>query len=148
MLISSLNLVDTLMVGRLGDNAIASVGVAGQLSFFINIVLFGVASGGAVFIAQYHGANDPKNIRRVFGLVLCINVPLALLMCGVCFFRAGSHGGGLYGRARDDRRGGAVPQNRVLCVYRRLAQSDDERCAPLHGEGAGCPCSPAWRRRC
>lgn len=86
MLISSLNLVDTLMVGRLGDNAIASVGVAGQLSFFINIVLFGVASGGAVFIAQYHGANDPKNIRRVFGLVLCINVPLALLMCGVCFF--------------------------------------------------------------
>lgn len=86
MLISSLNLVDTLMVGRLGDNAIASVGVAGQLSFFINVVLFGVASGGAVFIAQYHGANDPKNIRRTFGMVLCINVPLALLMCGVCFF--------------------------------------------------------------
>lgn len=86
MLISSLNLVDTLMVGRLGDNAIASVGVAGQLSFFINVVLFGVASGGAVFIAQYHGANDPKNIHRTFGAVLCINVPLALLMCGICFF--------------------------------------------------------------
>ena len=86
MLISSLNLVDTLMVGRLGDNAIASVGVAGQLSFFMNVVLFGVASGGAVFIAQYHGANDTKNIHRTFGLVLCINVPLALLICGVCFF--------------------------------------------------------------
>lgn len=86
MLISSLNLVDTLMVGRLGDNAIASVGVAGQLSFFMNIVLFGVASGGAVFIAQYHGANDVKNIRRTFGMVLCINVPLALCICGICFF--------------------------------------------------------------
>ena len=86
MLISSLNLVDTLMVGQLGDTAIASVGVAGQLSFFINVVLLGVASGGAVFIAQYHGANDTKKIHRTFGMVLCLNFPLALLMCGVCFF--------------------------------------------------------------
>lgn len=86
MLTSSLNLVDTLMVGRLGDHAIASVGVAGQLSFFINVVLFGMASGGAVFIAQYHGAGDRANIRRIFGAVLCMNVPLALLVCGVCFF--------------------------------------------------------------
>lgn len=55
LLTTSLSLVDTLMIGQLGDVSIAAVGIASQVAFFVNIAMFGIASGGAVFIAQYWG---------------------------------------------------------------------------------------------
>lgn len=37
---SSLNLVDTLMIGRLGENAIAAVGIANRLFFVYTLYLW------------------------------------------------------------------------------------------------------------
>ena len=42
LLTNSFQLVDTLMIGTLGDAAIGAVGVAGRVSFFAGIVIFGV----------------------------------------------------------------------------------------------------------
>ena len=44
LLTSSFTLVDTLMVGQLGDVSLAAVGMAGQWSWFLNMVLFGTNS--------------------------------------------------------------------------------------------------------
>ena len=35
LLTTSLSLIDTLMVGRLGDTAIAAVGIGSQIAFFL-----------------------------------------------------------------------------------------------------------------
>ena len=48
LLFSSFTLVDTLMIGALGDTPLAAVGMAGKWSWFFNIVLFGFASGAGV----------------------------------------------------------------------------------------------------
>ena len=69
LLFSSFTLIDTLMIGALGDTPLAAVGMAGKWSWFFNVVLFGFASGAGVFIAQYFGANDVRGIRRTYGLV-------------------------------------------------------------------------------
>lgn len=69
LLFSSFTLVDTLMIGALGDTPLAAVGMAGKWSWFFNIVLFGFASGAGVFIAQYFGAGDERGIHRTYGLV-------------------------------------------------------------------------------
>ena len=53
LLTSSFLLVDTLMVGQLGDVSLSSVGMAGQWSWLLNIVVFGICSGSSVFVAQY-----------------------------------------------------------------------------------------------
>ena len=58
LLTSSLNLVDTLMVGRLGEQAVAAVGAANQLSFILNFIMVGIAAGCGIFISQYNGKND------------------------------------------------------------------------------------------
>lgn len=79
LLMTSFRLVDTLMIGRLGDVSIAAVGLAGYASFFVELVTFGVASGSAVFLAQYHGAGNVKGIRRTFGVMLVCVVPVGLL---------------------------------------------------------------------
>ena len=68
LLTSSFTLVDTIMVGQLGDVALSSVGMAGQLSWLLNMVLFGICSGASVFISQYWGVFDTVNIKKTIGL--------------------------------------------------------------------------------
>lgn len=85
LLFSSFTLIDTVMVGRLGDLPLAAVGMAGKWSWFLNIVLFGCTSGAAVFIAQYFGANDHKGIHRTYGLmsILSLASGLIFMACGL-----------------------------------------------------------------
>jgi len=71
--------VDTLMVGQLGDLALSAVGMAGQFGWFLNMVLFGICSGAAVFIAQYWGAEDMPGIRRTYGIALLFALGVSAL---------------------------------------------------------------------
>ena len=79
ILISSFALVDTIMVGALGSTALAAVGMAGQWSWLLNLVLFGFNSGAAVFIAQFWGVKDEASIRKSFGLATLSAMSAALL---------------------------------------------------------------------
>ncbi len=79
LLMTSFRLVDTLMVGRLGDLSIAAVGLAGWASFLVELLAFGMSSGAAVFIAQYHGANNKAGILKTYGTMLLFMVPMGLL---------------------------------------------------------------------
>ncbi|MEZ4628901.1 MAG: MATE family efflux transporter [Eubacteriales bacterium] len=78
LLMTSFRLIDTLMVGRLGDVSIAAVGLAGWASFLVELLAFGMASGAAVFVAQYHGAGNREGILRTYGMMLVFMVPLGL----------------------------------------------------------------------
>lgn len=79
-LFSSLNLVGVLMIGQLGEAEVAAVGLAGQMSFLLNLTLFGVTSGAAMFTAQLWGRRDVVNIRRVLGFCLILGMGAALLL--------------------------------------------------------------------
>lgn len=74
LIFSSLGLVDGLMIGQLGEGAVAAVGVANQVFFLVQLLLFGITSGTAIFIAQYWGQKDLKRIQSVMGvsLLMCI----------------------------------------------------------------------------
>ena len=79
LLMTSFRMVDTIMVGRLGNVAIAAVGLAGWASFFVELLAFGMSSGAAVFVAQYHGANNREGMLRTYGMMLMFMVPLGLI---------------------------------------------------------------------
>lgn len=70
LVLASLNLVDTIIIGGLGESAIAGVGLANQYFFLLNLLLFGITSGSAIFTAQFWGIRDVRNIRRVLGICL------------------------------------------------------------------------------
>jgi putative MATE family efflux protein len=74
IILSSLNLVDNIIIGGLNAAAIAAVGLANQYFFLLNLVLFGICSGSSIFIAQFWGNRDIKNIKRVLGLCLITGV--------------------------------------------------------------------------
>ena len=61
----TLNLADTIMVGKVGENALAAVGAANQIYFIFGVVLFGVFSGAAVHAVQYWGIRDIVSLRKI-----------------------------------------------------------------------------------
>ena len=79
MLNTIVNLVDTMMIGRLGETAIAAVGLANKVFFVFSLLVFGVVSGSGVLAAQYWGNQDVKSIRKVTGLGVLIALTGALL---------------------------------------------------------------------
>lgn len=83
---ASLNMVDTMMIGKLGENAISAVGMANQLFFIFNLICFGICSGGSIFIAQYWGRKDVKNIRAVMGFLLMMVLGCAALFSVISIF--------------------------------------------------------------
>lgn len=74
MLNTTVNLVDTMMIGTLGATAIAAVGLANKVFFVFTLLVFGIVSGSGILAAQYWGSQDLKNIRKVLGLALLLAV--------------------------------------------------------------------------
>ena len=64
---ATLSMVDNIMVGFLGETELAAVGVGSQLFMVHYLVLFGILSGSATFMAQFYGTKDMGNIRKVIG---------------------------------------------------------------------------------
>lgn len=83
---SSLNMASVVIIGQKGEVAVAAVGLANQVFFLLNLVLFGVGSGTAIFTAQLWGKRDVPNIRKVLGLALKLQAGAALLFFGLAQF--------------------------------------------------------------
>ena len=79
LITASLNMIDVLMVGQLGETSVAALGLANQIFFLLILFLFGVTSGMSIFTAQYWGKGDVENIRRVLGICLAIALFVATI---------------------------------------------------------------------
>lgn len=86
LIMSSLTLIAVLFIGQLGETAVASVSLANQIFFLLNLMVFGVTSGCAIFIAQLWGKKDVHNIRRVVGVTIKLAIAAALFFTVVGFF--------------------------------------------------------------
>jgi putative MATE family efflux protein len=78
-LTSALNFVDVFMVGQLGEKEVAGVGIANQIHFLFLMFVFSIATGAAVFSAQYWGKKDIKNILSNLG----IGITFALIFSAI-----------------------------------------------------------------
>lgn len=74
LMVTMLNLADTVMVGQLGEVAIGSIALGNQIFFLLMLFLFGAGSGGAIFAAQYWGRRDTAGVRRSLGMSLTVAV--------------------------------------------------------------------------
>ncbi|MDU4846390.1 MAG: MATE family efflux transporter [Clostridium sp.] len=74
LLNTTLNFIDILMIGSLGETTIAAVGLANKVFFVFSLLLFGICSGSSILTSQYFGKKDIKSIRRVLGISLVIGL--------------------------------------------------------------------------
>lgn len=78
LIASSLNMLDTVMIGMVGEVELASVGIANQYYFIFSLIVMGISSGASVFIAQLWGKKDKENIRRVLGIGLISGIIITI----------------------------------------------------------------------
>ena len=74
---------DVIMLGKVGEIALSSSSLAGQIYFIMSLILFGLTSGAAVITAQYWGKKDIETIEKVLGISMRIG-----LVVGILFFAA------------------------------------------------------------
>ena len=78
------NLLDNIMVGRLGTEAMSGVSIVNQFVFVFNLLIFGAISAAGIFTAQYHGLGDEEGVRQTFRLKMVINLSAGVI--GVIVF--------------------------------------------------------------
>ena len=87
LLSTLINMVDTIMVGGLGEISVAAIGIANQYFFLYNMALSGIIGGAGLFIAQFFGKHDKENIRKITALGTISALILGMIFCVIrCFF--------------------------------------------------------------
>jgi putative MATE family efflux protein len=75
-----LTMMDTVMLGSLGEKQISASSIANQPYFIFTVFLFGLASGASVLTAQYWGKKDTSTISSILSLAM-----KAAVVCSLVF---------------------------------------------------------------
>ncbi len=73
-------MLDTVMLGELGDVAMTASSLANQPFFIFNMLTFGLGSGAAVLTAQYWGKKEIEPIRMILTMIVRATVLIGLLL--------------------------------------------------------------------
>lgn len=80
------NLLDNVMVGRLGTQPMSGVAIVNQIVFIFNLTIFGGLSGASIFGAQFFGKGDMEGVRSTFRFRLLFGAVVVVL--GMAVFLA------------------------------------------------------------
>ena len=80
------NMLDNIMVGRIGTDPMTGVSIVNSLLFVWNLCIFGGLSGIGIFTAQYCGKGDHEGVRWTFRLQMILSV--LLTAAGIAVFMA------------------------------------------------------------
>lgn len=84
LLQSSLGMIDQIMIGQLGENAVASVNLGTRLMFIMVYSLSGISAVSSIYTSQYEGAGTKEKHSAVMKITI-----LEGLLCVLPFLIAG-----------------------------------------------------------
>lgn len=83
---ASVNMIDTLMIGKLGIHEVTAVGLANQVFFLFTLLCFGITSGSSIFTGQFYGKEDYNSVHKVMGICFVATTTAAFIFAGGAFF--------------------------------------------------------------
>ncbi|MCL2059286.1 MAG: MATE family efflux transporter [Oscillospiraceae bacterium] len=86
LLVNSSTMIDTMMIGTLGETSLAAVGLSSQYASLYFTAFFGFASGGIMFFSQYWGSKNIKGIQQAYGLALTCMLIVGFTFGGMAVF--------------------------------------------------------------
>ncbi len=75
----AVGLLDTIMLGQLGEVAMSASSLGGQFGFMFMIINMGVTAGSAVLTSQYWGRGDIPSIKKAVSITYKITTSISLL---------------------------------------------------------------------
>lgn len=82
----AVSMVDTLMLGTLGEVELSAASISNNLFFVFMILNFGLAGGSNILISQYWGKNDVKAIHKVLAIMYKVCVALSIVFTAIALF--------------------------------------------------------------
>ena len=83
---ASLNLLDNLMIGSLGENEIAAVGISNQFYMLYYYTIMGITLGAGIFMSQFWGKKDVTSIHKFLGISLVVGMTSTIFFAILAFF--------------------------------------------------------------
>ena len=81
----AVNLLDTIMLGQLGEIAMSASSLGGQLGFMYMIINMGLTAGASVLTSQYWGRGDSESIRKTMSMTYKISLALSVIFMVAAF---------------------------------------------------------------
>ena len=76
-------MMDSIMLGQLGQNELSASSLANQPFFIFNLLIFGMASGSSVLNAQFWGKRDIRSIKIIISICLKVAFTVSILLAAV-----------------------------------------------------------------
>lgn len=75
----AVNLLDSVMLGSLGEIQISAAALANQVFFVLSLIIYGIVGGSNVLVAQFWGKKDRDSISRVMAYTYRVGIAFALV---------------------------------------------------------------------
>ena len=83
---TGVNMMDTLMIGIVGETQLSAVSLANQFISIYQILCMGIGMGASVLVARYYGMGDRDSLKKTVAIMVRLCVGMAALFCLVTAF--------------------------------------------------------------
>lgn len=81
LITSGVNMMDTVMVGAVGETQLSAVSLANQFINIFHIFCMGIGMGASVLVARYYGMKDRASLKKTVAIMLRLCIAMAMLFC-------------------------------------------------------------------
>ena len=78
---TGVNMMDTLMIGIVGETQLSAVSLANQFISIYQILCMGIGMGASVLVARYYGMGDRDSLKKTVAIMVRLCVGMAALFC-------------------------------------------------------------------
>lgn len=79
LITTGVNMMDTIMVGAVGETQLSAVSLANQFINIFHIFCMGIGMGASVLVARYYGMGDNSALKKTVAIMLRLCLALSLL---------------------------------------------------------------------
>ena len=81
LITTGVNMMDTIMVGIVGETQLSAVSLANQFINIFHIFCMGIGMGASVLVARYYGMKDSSSLKKTVAIMLRLCLAMAALFC-------------------------------------------------------------------
>ena len=84
LLQASFSVVDQLMIGHLGGQSIAAIGLAGKFISIYTVLLGAITTAAGIMLSQYLGQKNEENVSKSFYMNLLYSIAIGFIFTFIC----------------------------------------------------------------
>ena len=81
LITQGVNMMDTLMIGTVGETELSAVSLANQFITIFHIFCMGIGMGASVLVSRYYGMQDKPSLKKTVAIMLRLTLALSFLFC-------------------------------------------------------------------